>query len=68
MDNVPPGQKFRLVNGQETLIEMQVTGQADNGMSESLYPIKGFWGGWTAAATPTNIRPSIHTSCFRISA
>jgi hypothetical protein len=44
LENVPPGQKFRLVNGQETLLDMQVTGQADNGMSESLYPIKGFWG------------------------
>ena len=44
LEYVSPGQKFRLVNGQETLLDMQVTGQADNGMSETLYPIKGFWG------------------------
>jgi hypothetical protein len=44
LENVPPGQKFRLVSGSETLLEMQITGQADNGMSESLYPIKGLWG------------------------
>jgi hypothetical protein len=44
LDYVSPGQKFRLVNGRDTLLEMQVTGQADNGMSESLYPIKGYWG------------------------
>ena len=36
--------RFRLDNGDETLLELRLTGQGSDGMCENIYPFEGFWG------------------------
>jgi hypothetical protein len=44
LDRAEGGQKLRLTDDGKTLVDLQVTMQADDGMSESTYPMEGKYG------------------------
>ena len=51
------GQKLRLATGQETLLELQVTMQADDGMSDNPYPMEGKYGSDTGGCYTDKFPP-----------
>jgi hypothetical protein len=44
LDHAEGGQKLRLTDAGKTLLDLQVTMQADDGMSDSTYPMEGKYG------------------------
>ena len=51
------GQKLRLTNAGETLLDLQITMQADDGMSDSTYPMEGKYGGNTGGCYTDKFPP-----------
>ena len=44
LDHAGSGRKLRLVEAGKTLLDLQITMQADDGMSDSTYPMEGKYG------------------------
>jgi hypothetical protein len=57
LDYAEGGQKLRLSNGSETLLDLQITMQADDGMSESTYPMEGKYGSNTGGCYTDKFPP-----------
>ena len=50
-------QKLRLTNGGETLLDLSITMQADDGMSDSTYPMEGKYGSNTGGCYTDKFPP-----------
>ena len=57
LDRDSTGQKLRLANAGETLLELQVTMQADDGMSDNTYPMEGKYGSNTGGCYTDKFPP-----------
>ena len=57
LDYDATGQKLRLANAGETLLDLQVTMQADDGMSDSTYPMEGKYGSNTGGCYTDKFPP-----------
>ena len=57
LDRAEGGQKLRLSNAGETLLDLQITMQADDGMSESIYPMEGKYGSNTGGCYTDKFPP-----------
>jgi hypothetical protein len=57
LDYDASGQKLRLSNGSETLLDLKITMQADDGMSESTYPMEGKYGSNTGGCYTDKFPP-----------
>jgi hypothetical protein len=57
LDYAESGQKLRLVDAGKTLLDLQVTMQADDGMSDSTYPMEGKYGSNTGGCYTDKFPP-----------
>ena len=57
LDYAEGGQKLRLADGGKTLIDLQITMRADDGMSDSTYPMEGKYGSNTGGCYTDRFPP-----------
>ena len=57
LDYAEGGQKLRLADGGKTLIDLQITMRADDGMSDSTYPMEGKYGSNTGGCYTDKFPP-----------
>jgi hypothetical protein len=57
LDHAEGGQKLRLTDAGKTLLDLQITMQAGDGMSESIYPMEGKYGSNTGGCSTDKFPP-----------